>query len=216
METAATLQPEYRDGVWLVELAAVRDPEAVAGAIAVALGAVGSGGAEVAASATPVIGLLVGHLRGRSQVIVLDNCEHVVNEAATVVDVLLGEVPGLVVIATSREPLGVAGEVLFPIGGLDVDAAIALFADRGSAVRTSFTIDADTKPVVAELCRRLDHLPLALELAAARLRVLPLSQLVGLLDDRFRVPHRWKPHRVGAPPDPARCGRLESRPVVRR
>ena len=91
------------------------------------------------------------------------------------------------VIATSREPLGVSGEALFPIGGLDADAAVALFADRGSAVRASFTIDADNRPVVAELCRRLDHLPLALELAAARLRVLPLNQLVGLLDDRFRV-----------------------------
>ncbi len=119
--------------------------------------------------------------------IVLDNCEHVVAAAATVVEALLGEVPDLLVIATSREPLGVSGEALFPIGGLGADAAVALFADRGSAVRASFTIDADTGPVVAELCRRLDHLPLALELAAARLRVLPLNQLVGLLDDRFRV-----------------------------
>ena len=187
VETAATLQPEYLDGAWLVELAAVRDPEAIAGAIAAALGAVSAGVPEAAASTTPVIGMLVGHLRGRSQVIVLDNCEHVVAAAATVVDALLGEVPGLVVIATSREPLGVPGEALFPIGGLDVDAAVALFADRGAAVRASFTIDAGNQPVVAELCRRLDHLPLALELAAARLRVLPLHQLVGLLDDRFRV-----------------------------
>jgi predicted ATPase/DNA-binding SARP family transcriptional activator len=186
VETAATLQSDYRDGAWLVELAAVRDPEAVAGAIASTLGAVGPG-AVADASTTPVLGLLVGHLRGRSQVIVLDNCEHVVAAAATVVEALLGEIPHLLVIATSREPLGVPGEALFPVGGLDVDAAVELFADRGSAVRTSFTIDADNRPTVAELCRRLDHLPLALELAAARLRVLPLTQLVGLLDDRFRV-----------------------------
>jgi len=188
VETAATLQPDYRDGAWLVELAAVRDPKAVAGAIASTLGAVGPGAvADADMSTTPVLGLLVGHLRGRSQVIVLDNCEHVVAAAATVVEALLGEIPHLLVIATSREPLGVPGEALFPVGGLDVDAAVELFADRGSAVRTSFTIDADNRPVVAELCRRLDHLPLALELAAARLRVLPLTQLVGLLDDRFRV-----------------------------
>ena len=145
VETAATLQPEYRDGAWLVELAAVRDPEAVAGAIAAALGAVGPGAPEAAASTTPVLGLLVGHLRGRSQVIVLDNCEHVVAAAATVVEALLGEIPDLLVIATSREPLGVPGEALFPIGGLDADAAVELFADRGSAVRTSFTIDADNR-----------------------------------------------------------------------
>ena len=119
--------------------------------------------------------------------IVLDNCEHVVAEAATVVEALLGGVPGLRVIATSREPLGLGGEALFPVGGLHADAATELFVERGSAVRPSFTVDADTRPVVAELCRRLDHLPLALELAAARLRVLPLTQLVGLLDDRFRV-----------------------------
>ena len=94
VETAAALQPEYRDGVWLVELAAVRGAEAVAPAIAAALEARGPGPAEEAAAA-PALGLLVGHLRGRSLVIVLDNCEHVVAEAATVVEVLLGGVPGL-------------------------------------------------------------------------------------------------------------------------
>ena len=185
VETAAALQPEYRDGAWLVELAAVRDAGAVAPAIVAALDARGPGPAEEAAASA--LGLLVGRLRGRSLVIVLDNCEHVVAEAATVVEALLGEVPDLLVIATSREPLGVGGEVLFPVGGLDADSAVELFVNRGSAVRPSFTVDADTRPVVAELCRRLDHLPLALELAAARLRVLPLAQLVGLLDDRFRV-----------------------------
>ena len=187
VETAATLQPEYRDGAWLVELAAVRDPEAVAAAVIIALGAGGPGSAEGAGATAPAVGVLLGHLRGRSLVIVLDNCEHVVAAAATVIEALLGEIPDLLVIATSREPLGVSGEALFPVGGLDADAAVELFADRGSAVRASFTIDADTEPIVAELCRRLDHLPLALELAAARLRVLPLTQLAGLLDDRFRV-----------------------------
>jgi predicted ATPase len=131
--------------------------------------------------------VLIGHLRGRSLVIVLDNCEQVVVAAATVVEALLGEIPDLLVIATSREPLGLGGEAVFAVGGLDADAAVELFAERGSAVRASFTIDADTRPVVVDLCRRLDHLPLALELAAARLRVLPLAQLVGLLDDRFRL-----------------------------
>ena len=186
VETAAALQPEYRDGAWLVELAAVRDPEAVAAAVIIALGAGGHGSAEGAGTA-PALGVLLGHLRGRSLVIVLDNCEHVVAAAASVIDGLLGEIPDLLVIATSREPLGVSGEALFPVGGLDPDAAVELFAERGSAARASFTIDADTEPVVVELCRRLDHLPLALELAAARLRVLPLNQLAGLLDDRFRV-----------------------------
>ena len=95
-------------------------------------------------AAAPALGVLLGHLRGRSLVIVLDNCEHVVAEAATVVEALLGEIPDLRVIATSREPLGLGGEALFPIGGLAVDAAIELFADRGSAARASFTIDAET------------------------------------------------------------------------
>ena len=189
VETAATLQPEYRDGAWLVELAAVRDPKAVAGAIAATLGAVEPGRRRRRRRRRRCSGSCVSHLRGRSQVIVLDNCEHVVAAAATVVEAMLGEVPGS---ARDRRPAAsrsaCPGEALFPIGGLDVDAAVELFADRGrgGAHRRSRSTPR-TGPIVAELCRRLDHLPLALELAAARLRVLPLTQLVGLLDDRFRV-----------------------------
>ena len=99
----------------------MRDPEAVAAAVITALGAGGPGTAEPADTPAPGLGVLLGHLRGRSLVIVLDNCEHVVAAAATVIETLLGQVPDLLVIATSREPLGVSGEALFPVGGLGAD-----------------------------------------------------------------------------------------------
>ena len=189
VETAAVLQPEYRDGAWLVELAAVRDraggrrrPSPPRSAPAV------PARRRRPASTAPAFGLLVGHLRGRSLVIVLDNCEHVVAAAAIGGRSAARRDPGSAGDRNQPRAAGLsAARPLFPVGGLGADAAVELFAERGSAVRASFTIDADTEPVVVELCRRLDHLPLALELAAARLRVLPLTQLVGLLDDRFRV-----------------------------
>jgi predicted ATPase len=131
--------------------------------------------------------LIVRHLAGRSLVVVLDNCEHVIAEAAALADTLAGAVPGLRLIATSREALGIPGEVLVPVGGLAIPAAMELFADRARAVQPGFLADGPAGDVIEDICRRLDGLPLAVELAAARLRALPLATVAERLDDRFRL-----------------------------
>jgi len=185
VEAAAGLREEHRDGVWLVELAGVANPVGVAPAAAGALGA----GASSLGARQPAgtVERIVRHLAGRSLVIVLDNCEHVIGAAAALVDTLLGELPGLALIATSREALGVPGEVLVAVRGLSLSAAVELFTDRARAVRPGFAADGDTGPVIEDICRRLDGLPLAVELAAARLRALTLRTVAERLDDRFRL-----------------------------
>ena len=186
LEAAATLGEEHRDGAWLVELASITEPEGVAPAIANALGAgvAALGGPGPPASTVEII---VRYLAGQSLVVVLDNCEHVVDQAAAVADTLVGALPSLRLIATSREPLGVRGEVLVPVGALAPPAAVELFVDRARAVRPGFAADERTGPVVNDICRRLDGLPLAVELAAARLRSLTLATLAERLGDRFRL-----------------------------
>src|SRR5579859_4980014 len=140
VEAAAALRAEYQDGAWLVELASVAAPDGVGPAVAGALGAVASalGSPQPAGAA---VQLIVRHLTGRSLVVVLDNCEHVIAEAAALADTLAGAVPGLRLIATSREALGIPGEVLVPVGGLAIPAAVELFADRARAVQPGFLID---------------------------------------------------------------------------
>jgi predicted ATPase/DNA-binding SARP family transcriptional activator len=184
VEAAAALGESHRDGAWLVELAGVAGPDGVASAAAAALGAGAAAvpGAQPAGSTTD---LIVRYLAGRSLVVVLDNCEHVIGEAAALADTLTGAVPGLRLIATSREPLGVPGEVLVPVGGLAPPAAVELFVDRARAVRPGFGPDGPAGDVIEDICRRLDGLPLAVELAAARLRALPLATLAERLNDRF-------------------------------
>jgi predicted ATPase/DNA-binding SARP family transcriptional activator len=186
VEAAAALRREHPDGAWLVELAGVTEPDGVVPAAAAALGA---GGAALASPqpAGSTTELIVRHLAGRSLVLVLDNCEHVIGAAAALTDTLVGAVPGLRLIATSREPLGIPGEVLIPVGGLAPAAAGELFVDRARAVRPGFTAGGPTARVIEDICRRLDGLPLAVELAAARLRALPLATLAERLDDRFRL-----------------------------
>ena len=186
VEVASVLGEDRRDGAWLVELAGVAGPDGVAAAAAAALGAGAAAlpGAQPAGSTTD---LIVRYLTGRSLVVVLDNCEHVIGEAAVLADTLTGAVPGLRLIATSREPLGVPGEVLVPIGGLTPRAAVELFVDRARSVRPGFLPNGPTGAVIEDICRRLDGLPLAVELAAARLRALPLDTLAERLGDRFRL-----------------------------
>ena len=186
VEVAAALGAEHRDGAWLVELAGVAGPDGVAAAAAAALGA-GAAALPDAQPAGSTTDLIVRYLAGRSLVVVLDNCEHVIGEAAALADTLAGAVPGLRLIATSREPLGVPGEVLVPVGGLAPVAAVELFVDRAQAVRPGFGPDGPAGDVIEDICRRLDGLPLAVELAAARLRALPLATVAERLDDRFRL-----------------------------
>ena len=186
VEAAAALRQEQRDGAWLVEFASVTEPDGVAPAVAGALGAATAGLAGPPSPASTVE-LIVRYLAGRSLLVVFDNCEHVIGQAAALAETLAGTVPGLRLIATSREPLGVPGEVLVPVGPLALPAAAELFADRARAVRPGFTADGRTRPVIDDICRRLDGLPLAVELAAARLRSLTLATLAERLEDRFRL-----------------------------
>jgi predicted ATPase len=186
IEAATRLRDEYPDGAWLIELAGVTEHEGVAPAAAAALDASG----PVLGNTQPpgsMADLIARHLSGRSLVVVLDNCEHVINEAATLAHSLVSAVPGLRLVATSREPLGVPGEVLIPVPGLAPTAAVELFVDRARAVQPSFNRDGPAGAIIDGICRRLDGLPLAIELAAARLRGLSLSTLAERLDDRFAL-----------------------------
>ncbi|MFG2641529.1 BTAD domain-containing putative transcriptional regulator [Streptomyces sp. NPDC048370] len=189
-ERAADAGAAWPDGVWLAELAPVTDPEAVAETV---LGAVGAretvlrgAGAEGLRTTDDPLGRLVEHCGTRRLLLILDNCEHVIGAAAELAEVLLARCPGVSVLATSREPLGVPGEFVRPVEPLPQDKAVRLLADRGAAARPGFD-PADDPEACAEICRRLDGLPLAIELAAARLRVLSPRQVADRLDDRFRL-----------------------------
>ncbi|MEU3552800.1 AfsR/SARP family transcriptional regulator [Streptomyces fragilis] len=192
--TAAGVAP---DGVWLAELAPVDDPAAVPEAVLTAVGAretvLYGGGAEEMRAATDrtddPVRRLAEHCARRRLLLVLDNCEHVIEAAARLAEELLARCPHLTVLATSREPLGVPGELIRPVEPLPEPHAMRLLADRGAAARPGFRVDADaeTAAACAEICRRLDGLPLAIELAAARLRMLTPRQLADRLDDRFRL-----------------------------
>ncbi|WP_405547974.1 winged helix-turn-helix domain-containing protein [Streptomyces phaeochromogenes] len=196
-EAAESVAASVPDGVWLAELAPVDDPEAVPEAVLTAVGAretvLRGAGAEEMRAVTDrhddPLTRLTEHCANRRMLIVLDNCEHVVDAAARLVEQLLERCPGLTVLATSREPLGVPGELLRPVEPLPEPYALKLLADRGAAARPGFRVDADaeTAAAAAEICRRLDGLPLAIELAAARLRMLTPRQIADRLDNRFRL-----------------------------
>ncbi|WP_072483352.1 BTAD domain-containing putative transcriptional regulator [Streptomyces atratus] len=196
-ETAESAAPAWPDGVWLAELAPVDDPEAVPEAVLTALGARetvlrGAGAEELRAAegiANDPLVRLTEHCSRRRMLLLLDNCEHLVGAAAALADHLLAHCPHLTVLATSREPLGVPGEFVRPVEPLPDPMALRLFAERGAAARPGFWTDADeaTAAAAAEICRRLDGLPLAIELAAARLRMLTPRQIADRLDDRFRL-----------------------------
>ncbi|MEU0743863.1 BTAD domain-containing putative transcriptional regulator [Streptomyces sp. NPDC006134] len=174
---------------WLVELAPLDRPEAVPGAVVSALGlreTVLLAG-DLGMPQDDPVALLVEHCASRSLLLVLDNCEHVVGAVAHLAETLLTRCPGLTILATSREPLGVPGEVVRPVEPLSPDQAHHLFAERASAVRPDADAVLRDREAVAEICRRLDGLPLAIELAAARLRLLTPRQIADRLDDRFRL-----------------------------
>ncbi|MFC8763577.1 BTAD domain-containing putative transcriptional regulator [Streptomyces sp. NPDC057193] len=180
----------WPDGVWVAELAPVTDPEAVPEAVLAAVGARetvlrGAGAEELRAGDDPLV-RLAEHCAGRRMLLLLDNCEHLVAAAAELAEALLARCPGVRVLATSREPLGVPGERVRPVGPLLTEPALRLLGERGAAVRPGFRTEEDPE-AAAEIVRRLDGLPLAIELAAARLRMLTLRQIAERLDDRFRL-----------------------------
>jgi predicted ATPase/DNA-binding SARP family transcriptional activator len=174
---------------WLVELARLDRPEAVPGAVVSALGLRETVllTTELTTQQDDPVALLVEYCASRGRLLILDNCEHVIGAVADLAETLLTRCPGLTILATSREPLGVPGESVRPVEPLVPDQAHRLFAERAAAVRPDTqTVLQDTE-AVAEICRRLDGLPLAIELAAARLRLLTPRQIADRLDDRFRL-----------------------------
>jgi predicted ATPase/DNA-binding SARP family transcriptional activator len=178
------------DGIWMAELASVTEdadvPQAVLGSVGLREARIMLDGTQRVATRDAQTRLLDGLADARA-LLVLDNCEHLIDACAHLADTLLAHSPGLRIVATSREPLGIVGESLLVVPPLEQDPATALFADRAAAVSPGFTLDEETLPLVASIVRRLDGLPLAIELAAARLRTLPLAEISRRLDDRFRL-----------------------------
>src|SRR5437763_3894310 len=194
LQAAADLIDDHPDGVWWVELARLEDPALLPAAVIAAIGI-----AEVPGRSP--LDAMVGHLRDRSALLVLDNCEHLLDACAELADPLLRACPSLTIVATSRAPLGVPGEALWrvpsmslpaearrqPIGALDQSDAVRLFIDRALQVRPNFAITAANAPAVAQICHDLDGIPLAIELAAARVRMLAPEQIASGLGDRFHL-----------------------------
>ena len=185
LESVRRLRPRLPDGPWLIELAGVTDPAMVPATLAQAIG--------VAAVATDPMSAVIAAMCGCRAVVVLDNCEHVIDAAAAVAAELLGACSEISIVATSREPLGVPGERVLVIPPLtagvadEVGEAELLFADRAALVDPDFVLDDRTRPIVQRICRALDGIPLAIELAAARLSALSLAQIDGLVEDRFAL-----------------------------
>jgi predicted ATPase len=185
-EVAAQLADDFPDGVWVFELAAVADPAAVPDAVAAVLGITQQPGKSVAES-------VAAALEGRVRLLVFDNCEHVVDSVGDLVEAILAASATVTILATSREGLGVADEQLWAVPPLDVDAgaesaAVRLFIERARSVAQRFSLaGADEAAAVVEICRRLDGIPLAIELAASRMASMTASEVRDRLDQRFRL-----------------------------
>jgi predicted ATPase/class 3 adenylate cyclase len=193
LQVAAGLLDASGDGVWLVELAAVTDDDAVASAISAALRLAAQPG-------RPALEALLDALFPQDLLIVVDNCEHLIGACAKTAEAVLLRCPMVRLVATSREPLGIGGEIIYRVPSLSLPGpgeagppapgssdAVALFADRARANGVALSVDEQTGPLVVSVCRRLDGMPLAIELAAARLRSLSLAELASRLDQRFRL-----------------------------
>lgn len=180
IETARRARARFADGVWWVELAAVEDPALLATAVLTALG-------ERAQAGRTVVAQLIATLADRELLLVFDNCEHLVADCAQLATTLLRALPRLRVLATSREALNIPGEVVWLVPTLPNAEAVRLFENRGRAASPGFRMTDENAGAVAEICRRLDGLPLAIELAAARVTALTPAQIVERLDDCFRL-----------------------------
>ncbi|MEV1069582.1 LuxR C-terminal-related transcriptional regulator [Streptomyces sp. NPDC050263] len=181
LEAASASRKAFPDGTWLVDLAPLREPSSVASAAATAVGIADLG-------VRPTLDQLAGHLAGRRALIVLDNCEHLVEACAELAGRLLSAGPELHILATSRQTLGIAGEHVLIVSPLSVpDEAVELLRDRATALRPGFRITDANWDAVTRLCEGLDGLPLAIELAASRLRTLTVEQAADRLEDRFTL-----------------------------
>ena len=179
-------------GVWLVDLAALADPMRVASTVLASL--------QVRSTIAPPLEVIAAYLKARRLLLILDNCEHVIAETRDLAGAIVASCPEVRILATSRQPLGIPSERIYRLPSLAVPpascqaarealryGAVALFVDRALAVDASFTLTDDNAPRVAEICRRLDGIPLAIELAAARVSVLAPDQIAERLDQRFRL-----------------------------
>jgi predicted ATPase/class 3 adenylate cyclase/DNA-binding CsgD family transcriptional regulator len=181
IQIAGQIANEFADGIWYVDLAPITDPDLVPVTTARALGLPDQPGRST-------IETLTRFVAGRHMLVVLDNCEHLLDASAEMVAALLGAAAGLTLLATSREPIGVAGELSWRVPSLPLaDKAIELFTDRARRARPDFVVADDNAATVTEICRRLDGVPLAIELAAARVRALSLTEILDSLHDRFRL-----------------------------
>ncbi len=191
-EVARIVLPGFRDGAWIVELASITEPDQVVRSVAATL--------NVREEPTaPLLDSVMEHLRDRQTLLILDNCEHLLGAASDLSADLLRACPGLRIIASSREALGIPGESVYQVPSLELPAAdaktpaelarggaVRLFVDRARTAMRGFQLSDDNGAEVAEICRRLDGIPLALELAAARIRVIPVSEISKRLADRFK------------------------------
>jgi predicted ATPase/DNA-binding NarL/FixJ family response regulator len=195
LRVALDVQRAFPDGVWLVELAELANPELLAQTVVEALDV-----REV--SSRPSLDVLLDHLRDKQALVVLDNCEHLLSECAVIADSLLRGAPDVRILATSRQALGIWGEQSLPVptltlpdsgaGRLPVKSlaqveSVRLFAERAGAALPGFAVTESNRDAVERICRRLDGIPLGIELAAVRLRALSVQQLLDRLDDRFRL-----------------------------
>ena len=179
LELAAEVSDDFPDGVWLVELAELRDARLVPHAVASVVGVKESGG-------LPVSDALVQHFKERQMLLVLDNCEHLLAGCADLARQLLQSGPYCKLLASSREPLRIAGETTYPVPALSQGEALRLFEDRASKAKPGYRVNGEA-PLVASVCRHLDGIPLAIELAAARVRSMSVKVIASRLDDRFRL-----------------------------
>jgi predicted ATPase/DNA-binding CsgD family transcriptional regulator len=179
--SAALSAGRFPDGVWLVELSALRDPGLLASAVAAGLGL-----PELDADAQRAA--VLEHVRDRRMLLILDTCEHLVDACAAFAEAVLRAAPEVTVLATSRQPFDAPGEHAFPVAPLPIEAdAVELFAQRAAAAAPGFAVTSANRADVVRVCRRLNGMPLAIELAALRLRALPLAELADLLDSGFGV-----------------------------
>ena len=180
LQVAANMLDGFGDGVWFIELAPLASGDYIPSAVAQALGF------KLESDGDPVEHL-VRSLKEKHALLVFDNCEHMVEPAARVVSAMLRGCPRVHLLASSRQGLGIDGEATYRLPSLTLSAAISLFVDRAAAVDNRFALTDENEPSVEEICRRLDGIPLAIELAAARVKILSPKQLRERLDERFRV-----------------------------
>jgi predicted ATPase/DNA-binding CsgD family transcriptional regulator len=180
LQVATDLLTTFADGVWLVEYASLADPVLVPPQVAVSLAVREQAG-------QPLLTTLTSYLRDKQALLILDNCEHLIAACAQLADTLLRGCPSLHLLATSREALNLAGEHIYLVPSLEPDPAVRLFIERATAAQAHFTPDEKNADAVAQICRRLDGIPLAIELAATRVKALSIEQIAARLDNVFQL-----------------------------